>query len=85
MAQAPLLVVALGRHPSVGGHPSVSLTPASAAKNSRGDAVEQDVQPAGFPAFVLVLLAWDEAYPPLSSLLALLESLGGFVRFNLLD
>ena len=69
---------------SVGRHPSVSLTAASAAKNSRGDAVEQDVQPAGFPAFVLVLLAWTEACPP-SSLLALLDSLGEFVRFNLLD
>lgn len=71
---------------SMGRHPSVSLTPASGAKNSRDDAVEQDVQPAVFvPVFVLVLLAWAEACPPPSSLLALLGSLGEFVRFNLLD
>lgn len=67
---------------SVGRHPSVSLAPASTAKNSRGDAVEQDAQPAGFPAFVLVSLAWAEACPPPSSLLVLLHSLGEFVRFN---
>lgn len=70
----------------MGRHPSVSLTPASGAKNSRGDAVEQDAQPAVFvPVFVLVSLAWAEACPPPSSLLALLGLLGEFVRFNLLD
>lgn len=49
--QAPFLVAVLV------GIPAFLFTP---AKNSHGDAVGQDVQPAGFPVFVLVLLAWAE-------------------------